>query len=183
MTEWLVKLSKCLLPFNPVPTGGDNWAGVAAILTLELEVLLVKRAEKPSDPWSGDWAMPGGKWSGHDTDLYDTIRREVMEETSIDLSSLLPIGWLPPRSPRIRPELKIMPLILLTSNKPPVVINEELKDYRWVALRNLVFERRYMKSMRGEVLADVYSMDKNNIIWGITARIIKEILSCIGVKT
>lgn len=181
MTEWIVKLSKCLLPFNPAPKGGDNWAGVATILTKDAEVLLVKRAERTSDPWSGDWAMPGGKWNVNDVNLYDTIRREVMEETSIDLSQLVPIGWLPLRSPNIRPELKIMPLVLLTSNKPHVVINEELKDYRWVALSKLVFERRYMKIMRGEVLADVYSMN-NNIIWGITARIIQEILSCIELR-
>ena len=180
MSEWTSRLERCLLPLNPIPQGGDYWAGVAAILTLDKEVLLVKRAVRPGDPWSGDWAMPGGKWRKGDANLYESIKREVMEETSIDISSLRPAGWLPPRSPRIRPEMKIMPLILLTSSRLKIVLNDELTDYCWASLTSLVCEKRVMKTPRGEELTDVYLLDETNVVWGITARIIQELIDCAG---
>jgi len=180
LSEWTSRLERCLLPLNPIPQGGDYWAGVAAILTLDKEVLLVKRAVRPGDPWSGDWAMPGGKWRKGDANLYESIKREVMEETSIDISSLRPAGWLPPRSPRISPEMKIMPLILLTSSRLKIVLNDELTDYCWVSLTSLVCEKRVMKTSRGEELTDVYLLDETNVVWGITARIIQELIDCAG---
>jgi len=180
LSEWTSRLERCLLPLNPIPQGGDYWAGVAAILTLDKEVLLVKRAVRPGDPWSGDWAMPGGKWRKGDANLYESIKREVMEETSIDISSLRPAGWLPPRSPRISPEMKIMPLILLTSSRLKIVLNDELTDYCWVSLTSLVCEKRVMKTSRGEELTDVYLLDETNVVWGITARIIQELIDRAG---
>jgi len=171
-------LEKCLLPFRPIPEGGEYWAGVAAILTLDREILLVKRADRPGDPWSGDWAMPGGRWKKGDPNLYECIRREVMEEVSIDISSLRPAGWLPPRSPRLMPELKIMPLILFTDSRLDIALNDELTDYCWASLTNLVCEKRVIHTSRGETLTDVYLLGGDNIVWGLTARIIQEIISC-----
>ncbi len=179
LSEWFKLLERRLLPFNPIPEGGDCWAGVGAILTLGKEILLVKRAVRPGDPWSGDWAMPGGKWKRGDANLYESIKREVMEETSVDISNLRPVGWLPPRSPRIRPELKIMPLVLLTSDRLNIVLNDELTDYRWVYLPSLVCEKRVINTPRSKVFTDVYLINDDNIVWGITARIIQEIIDCI----
>lgn len=172
------RLARCLLPLSPIPAGGREWAGIAAILTLNKEALLVKRAVKPGDPWSGDWAMPGGKWKEKDANLYECIRREVLEETSIDISMLEPLGWLPPRSPRVRPEMKIMPLVLLTNNRLKVVLNDELTDFCWASLPNLACEKRVVNTPRGEVLTDVYPLGGDEFVWGITARIIQELIDC-----
>lgn len=180
MSEWYKYLAKCLLPLSPIPEGGRDWAGIAAILTPSKEALLVKRAVRTGDPWSGDWAMPGGKWKEGDANLYECIRREVMEETSIDISTLEPLGWLPPRSPRVRPELKIMPLILLSDDRLDVMLNDELTDYCWAPLQALIPEKRIVNTPRGEALTDVFLLDKNEFVWGLTARIIQEIINCAG---
>ena len=34
-----------------------------------IELLLIKRAEQPGDPWSGQVALPGGRWEEEDQDL------------------------------------------------------------------------------------------------------------------
>jgi 8-oxo-dGTP pyrophosphatase MutT (NUDIX family) len=48
-----------------------------------VELLLIQRAEHPSDPWSGHMALPGGRRDPGDPDLLHTALREVREETGI----------------------------------------------------------------------------------------------------
>ncbi len=40
----------------------------------ELQVLLIKRATRQGDPWSGDLALPGGKVENNETSLQAAIR-------------------------------------------------------------------------------------------------------------
>lgn len=65
-------------------------AAVAAILRArreigDPEVLLIRRAEKPGDPWSGHMAFPGGRTAPTDPDLLATAIRETREEVGLDL--------------------------------------------------------------------------------------------------
>ena len=57
-------------------------AAVALIVTecASPSVLLLRRAKNSQDPWSGQWAFPGGKWEKRDKDLIDTSIRETYEE-------------------------------------------------------------------------------------------------------
>ncbi|XXQ30063.1 Nudix hydrolase domain-containing protein [Plasmodiophora brassicae] len=47
-------------------------------------MLLIQRAVRSSDPWSGQLAFPGGKANGKET-LLETALRETKEETAVDL--------------------------------------------------------------------------------------------------
>ena len=49
-------------------------------------VLLMRRAHREGDPWSGHWAFPGGRCESTDVDLIDTALRELFEECGVDLS-------------------------------------------------------------------------------------------------
>jgi len=57
-------------------------AAVAMIITecASPSVLLLRRAKNKNDPWSGQWAFPGGKREEGDVDLLDTSIRETQEE-------------------------------------------------------------------------------------------------------
>jgi 8-oxo-dGTP pyrophosphatase MutT (NUDIX family) len=52
---------------------------------LGLELLVIRRAENELDPWSGHMALPGGGREPGDESVYDTARRETLEEIGIDL--------------------------------------------------------------------------------------------------
>lgn len=50
----------------------------------DLEVLLMRRAEREGDRWSGQIGLPGGHEEEADEDLAATARRESREEVGID---------------------------------------------------------------------------------------------------
>src|SRR5207244_5573124 len=82
---------------KPQAAPGASPAAVALIL-LEgpqgLETLLIRRAERADDPWSGQVALPGGRRDPADGDLLVTAIRETRAETGVDLSAADRLGVL-----------------------------------------------------------------------------------------
>ena len=157
------------------PKGGLNTAAVAAITDRNRRLLVVKRSEKESDPWSGHWALPGGRWQEGDEDLGATLRREVLEETGIDIGSATPIGWFGPFSPTNRPELKVNVLAVIVDSRPEVKLGEELTDYRWVEVRSMGVEFRRVMTSFGQRDVEAF-VSGDVLIWGLTARIIRALM-------
>src|ERR1017187_10973735 len=62
-------------------------AAVAIVLARSPEesILLIRRAERQGDPWSGHWSFPGGRRDPQDPDLLHTALRELDEECGIRL--------------------------------------------------------------------------------------------------
>ncbi len=50
-----------------------------------IEVLLMRRAQRAGDPWSGHMSFPGGRMEPVDRATRDTAVRETFEETGLDL--------------------------------------------------------------------------------------------------
>ena len=62
------------------------WAAVAIVLAPDPDaVLLIRRAERAGDPWSGHMALPGGRYEPKDPDLLGTALRETVEEVGVAL--------------------------------------------------------------------------------------------------
>lgn len=51
----------------------------------EASILLMRRAQRHGDPWSGHWSFPGGRNEPDDADLLQTALRELHEECGITL--------------------------------------------------------------------------------------------------
>lgn len=156
-------------------------AAVALILKLvsqDLEILLVKRVENPSDPWSGQIAFPGGKIDSKDLNIRNTAKRETREETYIDLPRHCRfIGTLEVLRSTVRPELLVKPFIFLLQQKPHIILSDELESYFWVSIRRLLSCKGTAKLPLGEVPAYVI---EGKVVWGLTYRIIEKFSKVLG---
>src|SRR5512138_157863 len=77
--------ARAVLPEDDDPA--LRWAAVAVVLVPSPDaVLLIRRAERPGDPWSGHMALPGGRRESGDADLVATAIREAAEELGLALT-------------------------------------------------------------------------------------------------
>lgn len=144
----------------------------------DAELLLIRRAERADDPWSGQIGLPGGGIDPTDTSLEHTAIRETREEVGLDLVShgrvLGTLDDLRPRTPHL-PSIIVRPFVTVYTGDPAVTISGEVAEARWVPLSAL---RRPEARVRTTVLARGFTLDvdavqhEDFIIWGMTARIL-----------
>jgi len=165
------KLSKVL---KPASEGKDAGAAVALLLKTtdkDLRILFVKRAENLADPWSGQMALPGGKRDATDQSLKQTVVRETLEETNINLLDRCRfLGVMETQTSTPRPEMKILPFVVLLEHEPSIKLNGELERFVWISPEELVRHRGTVKFSFGEFPAYVVG---DIIIWGLTYRILE----------
>ncbi len=65
----------------------DPSYAVALVLSTTHEILLIERAKRDGDHWSGHMAFPGGRTESSDQNLLHTAMRETKEEVSLHLSA------------------------------------------------------------------------------------------------
>ncbi len=162
-------------------------AAVALILIERqgLEALFIKRAARVGDPWSGQVALPGGRYEPDDRDLLTTAIRETGEETGVDLSRAERLGALDdlyPRTPTL-PPVRVRPFVFTIPTAPPLAISDEVERAFWVPLARLAEPtvRRDVKLIvRGEPrIFPAYDLGEE-VIWGMTERILTPFLTLLG---
>lgn len=154
----------------------DAGAAVAIIFrpsSRGLEVLLVKRTVDPKDPWSGDMALPGGRCHPNDENLLETVIRETMEETGIDLLSGHFLGTLDVAFSSIASGLGVLPFVALCDKGIDVKLSEELSAFYWVPLELIKKSRGKYYFRQREVLAFLV---EGEVVWGLTYRILNNLL-------
>ena len=100
-------------------------------------VLLIRRAERESDPWSGHWSLPGGRREPEDPDLLHTALRELAEECGIRIAREQLEAALPPTLARrsVGRFLMVTPFLFrIESERPAVLDSQEAVDALWVPL-------------------------------------------------
>jgi len=144
-----------------------------------LELLMIRRAEHPRDPWSGQMAFPGGRAEPTDADLVATARREVREEVGLDLEGegefLGALDELRAMA-RLRPmDLTIQPFVFHLRGPGPARVVAEVQSVHWLELRRLLSaevrgSHRYLLGGR-RVLFPCLRVD-GLTIWGLTYRML-----------
>ncbi len=169
-----------LAAHTPVTVGDDDviWAAVALVLASGPDsLLLIRRAERAGDPWSGQAGLPGGRHDPIDRDLLATAARETSEEVGLALEPGACIGVLDDVAPRTRllPPIAVRPFVFTVSSRPPLALNPEIAAARWVPLdrlRNPSAIRPYSITLRGELRTfPAYHVD-DLVVWGMTERIL-----------
>ncbi len=151
------------------------------------QLLLIKRAIREGDPWSGHLALPGGRAEWQDIDLVETAARETCEEIGIDL--LGPdstrdrfIGHLPvlsPQSPGI-PPIEITPFVAMAPPTQELRLSAEVCQTWWLSINQLL-ERGLSTEYRhhsGSLVRKWPAYESpGGPVWGITERILTTFLA------
>jgi 8-oxo-dGTP pyrophosphatase MutT (NUDIX family) len=170
----------------------DNrrWAAVAAVLRdtdSGAEVLMIRRADDPLDPWSGHMAFPGGRVDPDDVDPLHTAVRETFEEVGLDLaregrllgrlSDIAAVG-------RGRPMgFVIAPYVFEIEAEPELRPNYEVAEALWVPV-DFLRDRRNLSTVdwrHGDAVIPLPCCRfHGRVIWGLTYAMVAELVSVIG---
>lgn len=146
----------------------------------DAELLLIRRATRVGDPWSGQIGLPGGNRSMLDRSLDETAIRETAEELGLDLRAFgTPLGALDELRPRIPtlPPIIVRPFawVIEPARLAPLVMSDEVAEYRWIPLAEL-----FAEATRVQVAVEVRNVRRrvealqvgDFTIWGMTERIL-----------
>lgn len=184
--EVIDRLSVVASPAEPLPS---KRAAVAISLRLGVsgpEMLMIQRAVREGDPWSGHMGFPGGRKDASDATDVACAKRETREEIGFDLDTYgelicqlsdVNTGWRADR-----PEMLVAPFIFRVDSTPDFELNHEVDDTLWVPFSFLLDDAnrsRHQWDWRGEVLeSDAFTYD-NRLIWGLSLMMIDELLEII----
>ncbi len=163
------------------PLTGPRTAAIALILLdadASLELLLIERATREGDPWSGHMALPGGHRDATDADLAATAERETLEEVGLDLqaqgerlgrlSDCMPIRGVP---------IAVRPYVYLLPARPPLVLSAEVRQALWVPMGRLLSNavKATYTLVRGDQRLELPAWDiDGRLVWGLTYRVLDE---------
>lgn len=161
-------------------------AAVAAVLRDApggTELLFIRRAEHPRDPWSGQMALPGGRVDPGDASPFAAAVRETREEIGLDLAkdaraigalsevrTHLPLGSVPH---------SVAPFCFALAKEPVLVTNYEVQEALFIPLAFLAEPANrsaFTWVRRGVPLPMPCCKYEGRVVWGLTLRIVEELL-------
>lgn len=165
-------------------TDARTRAAVAMILHRcndDVEILFIERAAHDLDPWSGHIAFPGGKLEEGEGEC-QAARRETHEEIGIELEQACYLGRLSDIVGANLPVRVSCCLFGIDKSGCRPVLNEEVRDLFWVRLSDLGDPHRHIQGSVAfdkksfEVPAIRLPVDDKPLLWGITYRLVMQLL-------
>ncbi len=192
MTPSLVHIQERLLG-SPTSLSIDHTGDLAAVALIfreqdeETEILVIRRAERKGDPWSGHIAFPGGRVDPSDVTTQATAERETLEEIGLDLTLHGHfLGTLeleaPVRQPN-RAAMLVAPYVYsLVSEPTEYVLNDEVAELHWSRIGPMLRHQtvsQFAFVHEGRSLS-LPSFDINgHPLWGMSFRMLNRLFSTI----
>ncbi|MGH7650617.1 MAG: NUDIX hydrolase [Gemmatimonadaceae bacterium] len=185
----IAKLQTALESHTSLALNEDEHARRAAVALVfrageggEPELLFIKRAEYPGDPWSGQVAFPGGREEAGDASLAETVIRETREEIGLDLERGTMLGTLDdfrPQTVRL-PAIVVRPYVVLVDRVDEFLLSGEVASVFWISLELLKDAGSWRDtnvSARGVEMKRRGFQHEGEVIWGMTERILAKLLT------
>ena len=164
-------------------------SAVALILQVrdgQLHILMIKRAEREGDPWSGHMAFPGGRKDPGDVNGFACALRETQEEIGLQLEpSDTCIGRLSEINAMSRARglgMAVTPFVFRLQREVTFSPNHEVAEVVWVPLDFLLDRNNREKmvwSYKGiDIPLSCYHYEGRRI-WGLSLGMLDELLNLV----
>jgi len=127
---------------------------VTFVIEYDNKFLLTHRSDN-EDNYSGKWAFPGGKCEIGETAI-DTVRREVLEETSLQIKDeaiFLDTYFF-------KKTVGIAFLVRATSNE--VILTDDNQNYKWISTLEELQELNCTEGIHNHFVRAIELLNKNN---------------------
>lgn len=152
-----------------------------------IEALMIRRAEREGDPWSGHMGFPGGRMDKTDRGGLTTAQRETWEEIGLLKNTYSDcVGRLPDliASPRkhVRP-MVISCFVFSLAVEPELTLNYEVDEVVWVPLSFLADKnnREVMQWQRKNKSIELPCyFYQGRRIWGLSLMMLDDLLAVLS---
>lgn len=150
---------------------------------LETEVLLIRRAEREGDPWSGQMAFPGGHKDPSDPDMLATAMRETLEEVGLDLRQHELLAALDEHAATYQgvfTGMVIAPFVFALTSAVELYPNGEVASVIWAPLgqmaRGELDVEHELRRGNETIRLPGYGIGPH-VVWGLTHRMLQNLLT------
>ncbi|MEZ7951771.1 MAG: CoA pyrophosphatase [Halioglobus sp.] len=164
-------------------------SAVAMILQIrdsKLHILMIKRAEREGDPWSGHMAFPGGRMDKTDINGYAVATRETAEEVGLTLGPqdecIGRLSELNAKPHRGALGMAVSPFVFRLDREVMFTTNYEVAEVIWIPLEFLVDagNREEMTwTYRGAGISVPCYRYQGRCIWGLSLMMLDELLDLV----
>lgn len=153
------------------------------------ELLFIKRADQPADPWSGHMAFPGGRVAVDDETIRSAAERETREEVGLSLDEAERLGRLDDLEGLRgagRPAGIVISAFVYHHRSPgPLRVNHEVEEAFWVSLSTLTDPVRRVEYSHPLIAAETFpgilvGDPERHVVWGLTYRFVESFLAVTG---
>ncbi len=164
-------------------------SAVAMILQVrqgELHILMIKRAEREGDPWSGHMAFPGGRMDKADANGYAVAVRETEEEIGLTLGPqdrcLGRLSDFNARPRRGALGMAVSPFVFHLEREVSFIPNYEVAELVWVPLEFLL-DTDNRTQMRWKYKGIEFPVPcyhfSGRVIWGLSLMMLDELMDLV----
>lgn len=173
-------------PRRDAPEGTPR-AAVSVILAPSAQgaqILLIERAQRSGDPWSGHMALPGGRLEPRDPDWLHAALRETREEVGVELDPRELVGELDDLRPVTAPSrIVVRPFVFVVPRLPQTTLSDEVAHIEWAPLNELARSRGSVEvHHHGSLRAMPAYFAGGRAVWGMTQRILEPFLSLVPLE-
>jgi 8-oxo-dGTP pyrophosphatase MutT (NUDIX family) len=150
----------------------------------EINMLMIKRAKRKGDPWSGDMGFPGGRFSlEEDKKIRDTAIRELFEETGLKNDGLEYVGRLSELLTKTHEKIfpmVITPFVYKMKGEVEWKKSSEVEELVWIPLSYFFNnENRVSKKIRRSKVTLSYPcyIFNGRCVWGLSLFMIDELIN------